>query len=68
MEDTDKLILAGNLSGGKWDKVLECLRRYYDINGIAPTITTCQGGHREPKILDCRNAVNNTQRGFSQDK
>lgn len=22
-EDTDKLILAGNLSGGKWDKVLE---------------------------------------------
>lgn len=25
--------------------------RVYDINGISPTISTCQGGDREPKVL-----------------
>ena len=25
--------------------------RVYSINGISPTINTCQGGEREPKIL-----------------
>ena len=28
----------------------ECVRRVYDINGISPTVSTCQGGHREPKV------------------
>ena len=44
------LILAGNLSGGKWDKINESCRRYYSDEGIAPTIHTCQGGNTEPKV------------------
>ena len=40
----------GTLSGGKWDKVNESSRRYYDENGLSPTIHTCQGGNTHPKI------------------
>lgn len=29
---------------------LDCIRRVYDINAKAPTLTTMGGGHREPKI------------------
>lgn len=25
--------------------------RVYSINGVSPTINTCQGGQREPKIV-----------------
>lgn len=46
----NELILLGNLSGGKWDRLYESGRRYYSIEGIAPTIPTCQGGNTEPKI------------------
>ena len=48
---TDKLILAGTLSGGKWDKIHESSRRVYDENGIAPTIPTCSGGNIHPKVI-----------------
>lgn len=51
-EDTNKLIQAGNLEGGKWDKINESCRRYYSEDGIAPTIHTCQGGNTEPKVLE----------------
>ena len=29
----------------------ECVRRVYGIDGLSPTLTTSQGGHRQPKIL-----------------
>lgn len=29
----------------------ESIRRVYDASGVCPTISTCQGGHREPKIM-----------------
>lgn len=48
---TDRPIQAGNLSGGKWDKMHDVSRRYYDPQGIAPTIHTCQGGNTEPKVV-----------------
>lgn len=48
---SDKPIQAGNLSGGKWDKMHDVSRRYYDPQGIAPTIHTCQGGNTEPKVV-----------------
>lgn len=32
-------------------KGIESLRRVYDPNGKCPTLTTSQGGHREPKVL-----------------
>lgn len=30
----------------------ESIRRVYDKEGICLTISTCQGGHREPKVLE----------------
>lgn len=50
INNSNELILEGNLSGGKWDKLYESCRRYYSIVGIAPTIPTCQGGNTEPKV------------------
>lgn len=33
--------------GGKFEHTLDLTRRVYDVNAIAPTITTCGGGqHR----------------------
>jgi len=32
-------------------KGMEVIRRVYDSNFLAPTISTCGGGNREPKIL-----------------
>lgn len=52
IEYTPKCIQAGVLSGGKWDKIHEQSRRYYDANGLSPTIPTSCGGHHEPKILE----------------
>ena len=45
-----KLILEGNLKGGKWDKINESCRRVYNADGLAPTLHTCQGGNTEPKV------------------
>ena len=47
-----KCIQQGTLSGGKWDKMLDCNKRYYNVNGISNTITTCGGGNTEPKIAE----------------
>jgi DNA (cytosine-5)-methyltransferase 1 len=39
---------------GKIDiKGHDCLKRVYNENGLCPTISTCQGGNREPKIAYC---------------
>lgn len=35
---------VGMLSGGKWDKAIECNRRVYSPDGVSPTLTTCGGG------------------------
>lgn len=32
-------------------KATDIVKRVYGINGKAPTLTTCGGGHREPKIM-----------------
>jgi len=32
-------------------KANDSIKRVYSIEGKAPTLSTCQGGHREPKIL-----------------
>lgn len=29
----------------------ECIKRVYSENGISPTISTCQGGHQQPKTV-----------------
>ena len=43
---------VGILTGGKWDKMHECIRRVYDADAISPTITSGGGGHHEVKIVD----------------
>lgn len=52
----------GYLSGGKWDKINESCRRYYDVNKTSPTIHTCQGGNTEPKIL----VPEDTKKGYKE--
>lgn len=52
MSNTDKCIQAGNLQGGKWDKINESCRRYYSCKGISPTLHTCGGGNTEVKIIE----------------
>lgn len=42
--------LAGNLCGGKWERVLDSCRRVYLQSGISPTVTTQQGGNQDIKI------------------
>ena len=32
-------------------KGLECIKRVYSSDGLSPTLTNMQGGHRQPKIL-----------------
>ncbi|GAG05900.1 unnamed protein product, partial [marine sediment metagenome] len=32
-------------------KAYDCNRRIYDLKGKSPTLTTCGGGHREPKVM-----------------
>lgn len=38
--------------GGKFEHTLDSTRRVYDVNAVAPTITTCGGGNTEPKIME----------------
>lgn len=40
------------LTGGIYDTSFDCIKRVYSTQGIAPTINTCGGGHREPKIVE----------------
>lgn len=52
IEETDKCNCIGTLQGGKWDKMRDINKRVYSPNACSPTITTCGGGHREPKIAE----------------
>lgn len=45
-------IQAGNLAGGKWDKMHDISKRVYDPSGISPTLHCAGGGNTEPKIVD----------------
>ena len=49
-DNENKLKLFTNLSGEKWDKMQDVNKRVYKDNGLSPTISTCGGGHREPKV------------------
>lgn len=46
VEDTNKLNMLGMLD----IKVNDCIRRVYGDDGLCPTITTMEGGNRQPKI------------------
>lgn len=51
INETNKLMMDCRLRGGVWDKVNDSIKRVYSEEGISPTISTCQGGHREPKVI-----------------
>lgn len=42
LKQVGKLDIAGN----------DCIKRVYDSEGISPTLTTMEGGNRQPKIID----------------
>lgn len=42
-----KIIISGNLDIKGKDQS----KRVYDSNGIAPTLSTMQGGNQEPKVI-----------------
>ena len=46
-----KLLCQGILTGVRWDKMHESSRRVYRVNGVAPTIHTCNGGNTQPKVI-----------------
>lgn len=50
----------------------EQIRRVYGQNGKAPTLTTCQGGHREPKVFEpipeCFRVKEATKQGYTDIK
>jgi DNA (cytosine-5)-methyltransferase 1 len=46
-----ELMMMGSLEGGKWDKMHESIRRYYNPDGISPTVTAMGGGNQEPKTV-----------------
>lgn len=48
---TNKIIQVGNLRKNHKKFTNPQIGRVYSENGIAPTINTCQGGDREPKVL-----------------
>lgn len=39
------------------DHTFESINRVYSINGVSPTISTCQGGGRQPKIMDVQKII-----------
>lgn len=47
----NKIIQLGNLREDTKNFSNPQTGRVYSENGIAPTINTCQGGDREPKVL-----------------
>lgn len=43
----NKIIVLGRLDIKGQDQI----KRVYSINGISPTLSTMQGGQREPKVI-----------------
>ncbi|QEG09380.1 DNA (cytosine-5)-methyltransferase [Proteus phage Saba] len=45
----------------------ESNKRVYDASGKAPTLSTCQGGHREPKVAVIQTKTYNRKDGIGKD-
>ena len=46
--DLNRCIQVGELN----IKALDCVKRVYSDEGVSPTLTNMQGGHRQPKVLN----------------
>jgi DNA (cytosine-5)-methyltransferase 1 len=51
VKNNSKLIMVGQMESGK-DRTFESINRVYSPQGSCPTINTCSGGDRQPKIFD----------------
>ena len=49
-KDNDKLIKIGQIENGK-NSTYESTNRVYSPYGLCPTINTCSGGDRQPKVI-----------------
>lgn len=57
MRNKASCIQLGNIVAGKsWDNPQA--GRVYSVDGLAPTLNTCGGGNREPKILEIKERKN----------
>ena len=61
-DSTNKMIQVGQMYGTKKEPNPQS-GRIYDADGISPTIDTCSGGNRMPKVLIEGTVINDTQ-GF----
>lgn len=52
--DTDKTNVIGTVDM----KGMDIIKRIYSYHGISPTLTTSEGGHRQPKIIASRGRYN----------
>jgi len=51
LRDFNKNSICHHIANATDIKGNESIKRVYSISGKSPTVTTCQGGHREPKVL-----------------
>ena len=70
MNEDKKTKVAMKLDEGKWAKMHEQSRKVYDADALAPTMQTCGGGQREPKIVEpiCLNSKVNGKQPSVQDR
>lgn len=47
----NKIIQLGNIRNSTENFDNPQTGRVYSVDGISPTINTCQGGNREPKVI-----------------
>lgn len=64
-QSKDGLIHVANASDIKGN---EQIKRIYSATGKAPTLSTCQGGHREPKVAIYQRQRGNNKGGFHTEK
>lgn len=66
--DNGKVIQIGNIYPDTSTFKNRTMGRVYDIQGLAPTINTCGGGGREPKIVENMNDMRilNRAHGFNK--
>ena len=62
LEIFDKM--KGSVIGQLQMKGNDCIRRVYDTGQVAPTLTTMQGGHRQPKIAELIQVGNLKRDGY----
>lgn len=59
-----KMIIEGELRGGKWKNTHDQCRRVYGVDGICQTITSICGGNQEPKIFQGIKIPEETKKGY----